>query len=255
MNINDSLFCLKDQVIILTGGSGLIGLELLKQLPKYGAQVVIGIRDVAKLDEKLLTIDYPENINKPICHFLDISDQNSIVSFFKTVMNNFTQIDAMINNAWPKTHDWLNKFEDVSAESLYKNLCAHAGGYFLCCQEVASVMKKQKCGVILNMGSIYGEVGPHFSIYEGTDMTCPSAYSIIKGGIHTFTKYLATYLAPYRIRVNCLSPGGIYDKVHQPPEFVNKSINETPLGRMGNPEDIVWPSSASERRRAKATAW
>lgn len=241
MDIGNSIFSLNNLIVILTSGSGLIGTELLKELPKYGAQVIVGSRDTKKLDKKIEDIEYPENIIEPVSFFLDISNNNSVEHFFKKIKDSFPRIDGLINNAWPKTNDWLDKFEDVAAKSLYKNLCDHAGGYFLCSQKVAPIMKKQKSGVILNIGSIYGEIGPHFSIYEGTNMTCPGAYPMIKGGIHTFTKYLATYLAPHQIRVNCLSPGGIYNKEQQNPDFIKNYISETPLGRMGNPDDVIGP--------------
>ncbi|HDH53711.1 MAG TPA: SDR family oxidoreductase, partial [Nitrospirae bacterium] len=161
---------------------------------------------------------------------------------FEKTVNDFGKIDILINNAWPRTDDWGARFEKIKADSLYKNLCDHAGGYFLCCQHAANYMKKQKEGVILNMGSIYGVVGPHFPIYENTDMTCPAAYSLIKGGIHTFTKYLATYLAPYNVRVNCMAPGGIADNTRQESDFVEKYNKNTPLGRMGKPEDLIGPT-------------
>ena len=102
-------------------------------------------------------------------------------------------------------------------------------------------MMEQQAGVILNLGSIYGEVGPHFSIYAGTKMTCPGAYPLIKGGVHAFTRYLAAYLGPYGVRVNCLSPGGLKDESHQPQGFIKNYLQQTPLGRMADPEDMIGP--------------
>jgi NAD(P)-dependent dehydrogenase (short-subunit alcohol dehydrogenase family) len=87
------------------------------------------------------------------------------------------------------------------------------------------------------MASVYGIVGPDFSIYENTTMTMPAAYSAIKGGIINLTRYLAAYLGPQKIRVNAISPGGIYD--NQPANFVNNYNNKVPLRRMGNPDDIA----------------
>jgi len=97
-------------------------------------------------------------------------------------------------------------------------------------------MKDQRHGSVVNIASIYGTVGPDFSIYEGTNMTMPAAYSAIKGGVINFTRYLASYYGSYNIRVNCISPGGIFDK--QSPNFVNKYESKVPLRRMGLPEDI-----------------
>lgn len=237
----NSLFRLDGKVVVLTGGTGAIGREAVRQLPMLGAQIVVGVRDIDKFKGQIDTIDFPEDCLKPVCYRLDISDNSSIQIFFQNVIEDYTKVDILINNAWPKTEDWLLPFEDTKPGSLYKNLCDHSGGYFLCCQQAALHMKKRKKGVILNIGSIYGEVGPHFEIYKGTNMISPAAYSLIKGGIHTFSKYLATYLAPDNIRVNCLSPGGICDKSHQHPEFIKNYIKNTPLGRMAEPDDITGP--------------
>jgi NAD(P)-dependent dehydrogenase (short-subunit alcohol dehydrogenase family) len=98
-------------------------------------------------------------------------------------------------------------------------------------------MKKQKSGSIINLSSIYGFLGPDFYIYKDTAMTMPAAYSVIKGGIINFTRYLASYYGKYKIRINCISPGGVYCK--QPRVFVKRYIQNTPLGRMAYKEDIV----------------
>ena len=98
-------------------------------------------------------------------------------------------------------------------------------------------MKNQEFGSIVNISSIYGTVGPDFTIYEGTNMTMPAAYSAIKGGVINFTRYLASYLGPQNIRVNTISPGGIFD--NQPANFVDNYNKKVPLRRMGLPNDIT----------------
>ncbi len=241
MDLKDTYFSLEGKVVALTGGSGLIAMRAVRHLPLYGASLVLGVRNVGRFEEKLREIHYPQETFRPSCFHMDLGEQATVKSFFHQVKEEFQHLDVLINNAFPRTEDWLVKFEEVEAESLYKNLCDHAGGYFLCCQEAAKIMMEQKTGVILNLGSIYGEVGPHFSIYEGTKMTSPAAYSLIKGGVHAFTRYLAAYLGPYGIRVNCLSPGGIKDESQQPPTFIKNYIQQTPLGRMADPEDMIGP--------------
>lgn len=102
-------------------------------------------------------------------------------------------------------------------------------------------MKNFNGGVILNLGSIYGHIGPRFSIYEGTEMNSAPVYPLIKGGIHTFTKYLASYLGSYNIRVNCIAPGGVKDESTQNQIFIQNYEKITPLKRMGCPDDIIGP--------------
>jgi len=142
----------------------------------------------------------------------------------------------MVNSAYPRTKDWGNKFEEVTFESWKCNLNSQLGGCFLCCREAAAHMKKRG-GSIINIGSTYGVVAPDFSIYHGTDMTMPAAYSAIKGGLINFTRYLATYYGKHNIRANVVSPGGIFDK--QPGIFVAAYSKKTPLLRMAKPSDIV----------------
>ena len=113
----------------------------------------------------------------------------------------------------------------------------HLNGYFLCCRHVLEQMKIQQSGSLINMSSIYGLVGPDFSIYENTQMTMPAAYSAIKGGINNLTRYLASYYGKYQVRVNTVSPGGIYD--NQPEAFVESYNKKVPMKRMGQPKDVV----------------
>jgi NAD(P)-dependent dehydrogenase (short-subunit alcohol dehydrogenase family) len=98
-------------------------------------------------------------------------------------------------------------------------------------------MKPQGQGCIVNIASIYGVVGNDWTIYEGTNMVSAPAYSAIKGGIINFTRYLAALYGQDGIRVNCVSPGGIFD--HQPESFVKAYEKKTPLKRMGSPKDIA----------------
>ena len=97
-------------------------------------------------------------------------------------------------------------------------------------------MKKHNNGFVVNFASIYGLVGNDFSLYEGTEMKPTGIYPAIKGGIINLTRFMAAYYSKYNIKVNCLSPGGIFD--NQNPDFVKRYNERVPLGRMGTPEDI-----------------
>ena len=87
----------------------------------------------------------------------------------------------------------------------------------------------------MNIGSIYGVVGPDMSLYDGTKMGNPAAYAVSKGGLIQLTRWLSAVLAP-NIRVNCISPGGVFR--NQPESFVSKYLERTPLKRMGTEEDF-----------------
>jgi len=225
-----NLFSCQDKVAIITGGTGLIGREIVKGLYEFGALVYIadinkkGIKEVIKNT----TIKYV---------YLDISSENSIKEAITNIMLDRGRIDILVNCAYPRANDINLKFEQVTFNLWKRNVQNHLGGYFLVCQKVAEHMKQQRGGIIINLASIYGVVAPDFSIYDGTDMTMPVAYSAIKAGIIAFTKYIATYYAKYNIRANTISPGGIFN--NQPPSFVEKYSNKTPIKRMGYPKEVV----------------
>ena len=148
------------------------------------------------------------------------------------------KIDVMVNMAYPRTDDWLDKLEDVKIESWQKNVDIQMNSYCLLTREVAELMKENSIkGSIINCGSTYGVVGPDFNIYEGTELTSPAAYAAIKGGVINFSRYAASYYGKYGIRINCLCPGGIFNNQNE--TFVKNYEKKTPLRRMGKPDDIA----------------
>jgi NAD(P)-dependent dehydrogenase (short-subunit alcohol dehydrogenase family) len=231
----DDLFHLDNRVAVVTGGAGLIGTELVRALAEAGAVAVLADTDVNK--GARLAEDLSDEGLDAIFHYLDITRERSISSLVRFIDKTYGRLDIWVNSAYPRTGDWGARFEDVKPVSWQKNVEMHMNGYFKCCQQAAEYMKKQKSGSIVNFGSTYGVVGPDFGIYKGTKMTSPAAYSAIKGGVINFTRYLASYYGKYNIRVNALSPGGVYD--NQPAPFVKKYIARTPLGRMAAAEDIA----------------
>lgn len=215
---------LRDKVIIVTGGCGLIGkpiIDYLKAKNSIAINADISVKD---------NVDNGEI-------YCDVTSESSILTLVSTVMSKYGRIDGLVNNAYPRTKDWGKKFEDVTLESWRKNVDMQMNAVFLLCQEVLKIMKTQESGSIVNVASIYGVVGNDFTIYEGYGGTSPAAYAAIKGGIINFTRYLASYYGKYNIRINCVSPGGIKDKQH--PSFIERYNNKSPLKRMGNPEEIA----------------
>ncbi len=225
-----NLFSCSDRVAIVIGGCGLLGREIVKGLNDFGATVYIADIDKNKAKNIAVT-DRIEYI------YLDFTSENSIEETMSNIVQKHGRIDILVNSAYPQTGDWALNFEQIRFKSLKKNLNDHLGGCFMCCQIVAEQMKLQGSGSIINLASIYGIVAPDFSIYEGTQMTMPAAYSAIKGGIITFTKYLATYYGKYNVRANTISPGGIFN--NQNSIFVDNYSKKTPLGRMGLSNEIV----------------
>lgn len=228
---------LKEKVVIVTGGTGLLGKEFCRALSDFGAQVIIGDIDIENSLNICEKLNRDFETERVFFYPLDITSEDSIDKFIRKVDEKFGKIDALVNNAYPRNKEYGAIFEKVNFDSFCENVQLHMGGYFLMSQKVSKYMMNCKWGVIINIASIYGILGPDFSIYEGTDMTMPVEYSMIKGGIINFTRYLATYLAHYNIRVNSISPGGIFN--NQADEFVKRYCEKVPLGRMAYPSDVV----------------
>ena len=215
---------LNNKIIIVTGGSGLIGKALIGDiLRKGGFAINADINVDTNLDAGLIKTD--------------ITSDSSIHDTISKVFERFGKIDGLVNNAYPRTSDWGTPFEEINPESWRKNVDMQLNSYFVFCQKVLKVMTENKGGSIVNIASIYGIVGNDFTLYEEYGGTSPAAYSAIKGGIINFSRYLASYYGKVGIRVNCVSPGGIKDKQHS--SFIKRYEEKVPLRRLGIPEDIA----------------
>lgn len=215
---------LKDKVIIVTGGCGLIGREIVADIfRKGGIAINADISVKTDLNEKT--------------YQLDISDDTSIHNMISAINEKYGRIDGLVNSAYPRTKDWGAFFENIDPNSWRKNVDIQMNSCFVVCQAILNIMKQQGYGSIVNIASIYGVVGNDFTLYEEYGGTSPAAYSAIKGGIINFSRYLASYYGKNNIRVNSVSPGGILDSQH--PSFIKRYCAKVPMRRMGNPDDIA----------------
>lgn len=212
-----------DKIVLVTGGSGLLGQSIIEKLSLEGARVINADLDIQE----------SSNLSTVRC---DITSAQSVQESIARIISCFGRIDGLVNNAYPRTSDWGAKFENILLDSWKENVDLQLNSYFFVTQEVLKSMRENKAGSIVNIASIYGIVGPDFSIYDETEMTMPAAYSAIKGGLINLTRYLASYYGLHGIRVNCVSPGGVFN--HQPESFVSRYEAKTPLRRMATPSDI-----------------
>ncbi len=214
---------LKGKVLVVTGGSGLIGRAIVAQLKELNATVI--------------NADIVAYNNEVEFYKLDITKDIEIEKFISETFTNYGRIDGWVNSAYPRTKDWGNKIENISFDSWRQNVDWHMNSYFVASKLVLDIMSKQGNGSLINISSIYGIVGPDFTVYDGTSMTMPVAYSAIKAGIINMDKYLASYYGKSGVRVNTVSPGGIFD--NQPEQFVSNYNKKVPIGRLGKPSDIA----------------
>jgi NAD(P)-dependent dehydrogenase (short-subunit alcohol dehydrogenase family) len=210
--MSNSSFNLKDKVVVITGATGIQGPEHAKSFKAEGAKVVVtDIKDT--------------EIN------LDVTKKESIDTAVKKILADHGRIDVWVNN-----HGATGKQAVTDWDHIIK---VNLTGTYLCCLAAAEAMTKG--GSIINLASIYGLVGPDFSLYpkaeyDGKPMGVPAGYSVSKGGIISLTRHLASLWAEKNIRVNCVTPGGIFD--NQSDDFVKAYSQKVPLGRMAKKDEI-----------------
>lgn len=228
-------FSLNGQTAFVTGGLGLLGTEVVKAFAEAGAKVVILDINVQKGREFESQLkDEGKNVS---FETFDITDLENLDEKIDTLNKKYGRLDVWVNAAYPRTDDWGKKVEDLSLQSWQKNVDMHLNSYSWVSRKVCLVMNEQKEGSLINFGSIYGVVGNNFSVYEGTSLSSPMAYSAIKGGIANLGRYLASYFGEFNVRVNTICPGGIFDSQNE--IFVKNYCKQTPLKRMGKPEEIA----------------
>ncbi|MGJ0357246.1 oxidoreductase [Aliarcobacter cryaerophilus] len=211
---------LKNKVVVITGGAGLIGKEFVKAVIENG-----GIAIIADINEQI-GLDVKENLSKELntknIDFiqLDITSKESLNKCLNYLDKKYKRIDALVNNAYPRNKNYGKDFFEVEYSDFVENTGLNLGGYFTASQQFAQYFKSQGYGNIINISSIYGVVAPKFEVYENTTMTMPVEYAAIKSGLIHLTKYMAKYFKGMNIKVNALSPGGILNS--QPEAFLEK---------------------------------
>ncbi len=229
------LFVLEGKTALVSGGAGIYGSQISRALAECGAHVIIASRHLDQCEKRArslrragLRADADE---------VDLSSEQSIRKLRDRILSKHGRLDVLVNNAVARAGGDLDHTTVDEWESTMK---VNSTGLFLACQILSAPMKQARSGSVINIASIYGMVGPDFSIYKGTELTMPVNYAFAKGGMINLTRYLASYLAPYNVRVNCLSPGGFRTSA-TPPQFVPKYSKRTPLRRMAEPGDINGP--------------
>ncbi len=226
------LFSLDGRVVIITGGAGMLGKKYAKACSDAGARVVLfDIRGVASLPKDFCT-EY---------EIVDITNKTEVQKSVKKVFSRYGNIDVLVNNAAmnpvpgsPESKGQFSPYEDYPAELWEKELSVGLSGALFCTQAVVPIMKRQGSGSIINISSTYGNVGPDNRIYdEGKYKSI--GYATTKGAALNFTRAWASYLRGTGIRVNTLTPGGVF--AGQPDEFVKKYEERTILGRMARKDE------------------
>ena len=223
-------FSLKGKTALLTGGAGLYGRQLGEALCEAGAEVYIASRNLEKLQAEANRIG-------AAALRLDLDSDESIAATVSEIVERSGKIDILVNNAVSRSAcgSWAENMEYFD-----RSLHTNASSLFVLTKRVAEIMKKQRSGSIINIGSYMGLLGPDPTNYTGTEMfdfeKASPIYFYEKGGMSNFTRFAASVLGHWNIRVNCIAPGGYFNL--QPEAFVRQYSAKTMLGRLANDEDL-----------------
>jgi NAD(P)-dependent dehydrogenase (short-subunit alcohol dehydrogenase family) len=246
--MENSKFNLAGKWALITGAAGLLGKEHASALAQCGANLVLIDVNDQQLEktESELKKNYP---NVEILTFrVDITSEISVMNLNSTLAESNIGIEILVNNAAinPKFKNEfssknLSRVENFDLESWDKEVNVGLKGAFICSKIFGSAMASSTGGVILNIASDLSVIAPDQRIYkvhgknDADQPVKPITYSIIKAGLIGMTKYLATYWNENGVRVNALSPGGVFE--NQDPEFVSRLTKLIPLGRMAKADE------------------
>lgn len=228
---------LAGRVALVTGAGGRIGSAVCEALAERGASV--GALD---LDERacLDLVDRLRPTGVPVEPLVvDLGDPEATRAVPAQVVDRLGGLGILVNCAGlvgtSSGDGWTVPFEEQSLSMWRKALEVNVTAVFVLTQAAQGPLTASGHGSVVNIGSIYGVVGPDHRLYEGTTLGNPAGYGASKGALLQLTRWLATTLAP-RVRVNAVSPGGVWRD--QPARFRDRYVERTPLGRMAAEEDI-----------------
>lgn len=224
-------FDLSGEIALLTGGGGILGAAFAAALARHGARVAIVDRDGAKARQVAASVPGAS------AHEVDITDPAALRRLQKEV----EPPTILVNNAAAKSANFFTPFEDFPLADWEEVMDVNLTGAMLCSQVFGVAMAERRGGSIINTLSIYGIVAPDQRIYEGSSyegraINTPAVYSASKAALLGLTRYLATYWADRGVRVNALTPGGVFSGQNE--TFVRRYSARVPMGRMAEREEM-----------------
>lgn len=238
MKLIKDLINLENRVALVTGATGYIGKHIASVIAELGGSLILVDKPNSDYNSVIEIISELSE-KKVICLDCDLESKESRRNFLKEIKKKYKNLHILINNAafvgTSNLLGWNDILERQSLETWERAINVNISSIFHFCRDLSPLLKSSGKGVIINVSSIYGFMGPDYSLYEGTEMGNPAAYSVSKGGLIQLTKWFSTTLAP-EVRVNAISPGGVFR--NQPKSFVDKYLASTPLNRMCTEDDL-----------------
>ena len=230
------LLSLKGKNAVVTGGAGYLGTAISETLAELGANLVIASRDKAKCEKKSEElVRSTGGAIQAVGLELDLLKKDSATEFFTQVHQHFKAVDILVNNAWSGNK---NSWESITEKDWEYDVNISLNSVFRMTKAAFEDLKTTR-GVVLNIGSLYSHLAPDYRMYDGKEFANPPSYGAAKAGVIQFTKYLASFLSPYGIRVNALSPGAF---PHPPTQkhqvFMERLAAKNIMNRIGEPDDL-----------------
>jgi len=231
---------------LVTGCFGPVGISIAQHLRNAGFKVLGTDLVVEETGQRRK--ENTEGQPPDIFISVDLSSSQAIDAAIRDIEATIPSLSVLVNNAAMTNPIDGSRTQSPTADEFAQVFQVNATAPFMLSTGLQSLMQQSRDPSIINVASIYGLVGPVTALYEGTAMTVSPAYAASKGALVQITRYLATVMAP-TIRVNAVAPGGI--ERQQPPSFVKKYQQQTPLGRMGTEADVAaavcWLASSGSR--------
>lgn len=233
------LMDMRGRVVLITGGAGHVGRAAGEAFAELGADLVL--LDLDEDGARRSAADLARRFGVdalPLVH--DLERDGAAPAAVGEAAAWHGRLDVLVNAAalvgTSELPGWATAFEEQSVTTWRRALEVNLTAPFALAQAATPHLREAPAGgVVINVSSIYGQVGPDPKLYDGLEMANPAAYAASKGGLEQLTRWLATTLAP-RVRANAIAPGGI--ERGQPAEFHRRYGERTPLGRMATEEDL-----------------
>ena len=229
-------FDLSGKVIVITGGCGLIGRAFCEAVAQFGGHVIVADIEAAKPHELAQQLETRNKV-KCIGITVKVEEKKSVEELKAKTIETFGKIDGLVNGHQNKSHLIFEPFEEVSEENWDKVVEVNLKGTFLLCQIIGSYMAEKRSGSIINIPSTYSVVAPNQNLYKGTKMGCPAAYSASKGGIDALSQYLSSYWAAKGVRVNMITPHGVWNNHEE--AFEKNFAGFSPMQRMSYNHEVA----------------
>lgn len=224
---------LEGKTVLVSGGAGRIGSEISCEIVRRGGRVFVV--DIAK-SSTLMAVS-PEKQDQIFYFHGDATKPEIVERAVTEAVDRFGRLDGAVHSAYPRSAGWGTRFEELVPCYLQEDLSNQLGGTILFAQRIVSALNRTGGGSVVLISSIQGLSAPKFRHYDRTQMTSPIEYSAIKAGVNAVARYLSKYLVGKYIRVNTVSPGGIFD--NQPKPFLDRYREECVNKGMLDAKDIT----------------